>query len=256
MHNFIKLVFVDLVPKLILCYCIENKCSELTCQTSRDLLINLILHLSFVRIFNESSFCNGRVIGVKDLCYQHFRDGHLLLESTVANLVSNLEDLVLKINASVHGVLASLSNLLFLGFGDDLATLILLENTDLLPLERLDEVLGGASLPVEGLKGVNQELEEHVHLLSATDNQINITVSQLKSDAIPRVEGNRVDFVRRHGVNVLPVDPEAGGQTAIDEAHDILEFTAGARFDVRELQLVQVFVQLRGKVVHGHLGEL
>lgn len=161
----------------------------------------------------------------------------------------NLKYLVLQEDAAEDRVLTPFPYLLLLRLRDYLPTLILLQDFHFLSLESPHKLFGRASLAVVGLQGVDQELQEHVHLGATADNQVDVPMLELKGNTIPTIKWDGVDFIRWQSIDMLPVHPESGGEATDDETHNILDLAASTRPDVGELHLVQVLVKLRRQVV-------
>ena len=89
---------------------------------------------------------------------------------------------------------------------------------------------------------VNQKLEEHGHDVLVPDDKVQVgATSKLKSDAVPRVEGDLAiilpQLARITKAHVLAHDPEAAGKGAVDEACYVLNSAASARpLDVIQFQ--------------------
>lgn len=187
-HYFVEFVFIDLIPELVLSNCIKNQCPKLSRDTARNLLEYLVLHVSLVWILNDSTFSDGKIISLQYLLNEQLGNRHPLFERTETNLVSHFDDHILEVNLTINSVLTLLLNLLLLGVGDNLASLLRLQLSDFLAAQSPNKRLCRATLSIKRLKRIDKEFQEHIHLRLTANYKIDIAMFQLKSNAIPTIE--------------------------------------------------------------------
>lgn len=64
-----------------------------------------------------------------------------------------------------------------------------------------------ASPPVDGVEGMNQELEQQIHLFFVSDDKVDVPVLEMKCYAFPRIKWERglLDALfPRHAIDMLP----------------------------------------------------
>lgn len=74
-----------------------------------------------------------------------------------------------------------------------------------------------------------QIVQENDHFLFISNDKIELTVSLFQSYALPAIEGDSVQLSFTHRVDVLPEDPEPGGETTISKAFDLINLAARFR---------------------------
>ena len=82
----------------------------------------------------------------------------------------------------------------------------------------------GVSIAIDGIHRENEELEESIHICLVSDNDIDITVLQLKRQTLPRIPGYTLwvlELLDLHRDHVLPEQPEPSGACAKNNAFNI-----------------------------------
>ena len=88
----------------------------------------------------------------------------------------------------------------------------------------------GVSLSINGIDFIDQELKEMIHLFLILNDKVYVTMLELKSDALPRQEWNRLLILELFwvkGIHMLPEDPKPRGGWSKDDVLDILHAAAG-----------------------------
>lgn len=180
-------------------------------------------------------------ITLVDRIDEELEDGHAFLKSHVADLGADPHDRVLHENFAEDIMLVALLDVFFRRLGTVGLTLGLPVVSLALDLKMVQQLSGGILLPVDSTHTVNQELEEVVHLSLIGDDEVDVAVLEDERDALPRVERHLRQLCRRHRVEVLSQDPEAGVGGAKDEVLNVGNIATGR---ARQITVVRVNVHL------------
>lgn len=209
-------------------------------------LISLLLVLADVGDgLGLGQFSVALEYGVED----QLDNGLAPLESDEADLRTPAHHQVLQEHFTKHFVLVRSFDLLDGDGFYEARSSVLPVLLEALPIESTKNWASAATRAVHRAQTVDKQLEETIHISVVRYHEVNITVAQLKCNALPAVERKAFQFCLCHANHLLAQNPEPGGEAPENDVLDLFQVTAAGRDALAEVRVVLHFLPSLGRPV-------